>query len=242
MYRLLPRRVFLEQLPAWERPALTLLHLRREVLGLQCAAAPAMANPPQLLAKCMSAPEPTTATDALAFLAGTGAVEVAAKDGYSATRLGRFLAHLPVSMEAALLLERGGKAGVLREACALAALLNTSPLPIRQPFSQREAFRQNLQRCVRAALCWKRGWWWRAHARVAAGAALRSDPCLSPSVPALQVQARCRARRPAGGDPGQPGSPAVLGERLAGPAARAPPAGARWHAGTPQLRRRQRRS
>lgn len=161
MFRLLPRRTFLEHLPAWERPALTLLHLRREVLGLQCAAAPAMANPPALLAKCMSPPEPATAAEALAFLAGAGAVEQAAPGagssrgangtgsagGYSATPLGRFLAHLPVGMEAALLLERGGKAGLLRPAAAAAALLNTSPLPIRQPFSQREAYRQNLQRC-----------------------------------------------------------------------------------------------
>ncbi|PSC75348.1 zinc finger CCCH domain-containing 31 isoform A [Micractinium conductrix] len=73
VYRLLPRKVFLETLPAFEAPHLTLLHLRRKALGLLCAASGLMNNPPSLLRRCLTPPQPETAADALAYLATLGA-------------------------------------------------------------------------------------------------------------------------------------------------------------------------
>lgn len=60
----------------------------------------------------------------------------------------RFLGGLPVSLEAAQLVAAGGKAGLLRPAAVLAAILNVTPFPIHRPFATYEAYRQNLLRWV----------------------------------------------------------------------------------------------
>ena len=50
------------------------------------------------------------------------------------TQVGHFLAALPISLDSSLLLVQGGLQGLTREAVMLAALLNTTPFPILQPF------------------------------------------------------------------------------------------------------------
>lgn len=104
---------------------------------------------------CCTALLPSARTDALAYLSLAGAADLfaaaaggrgAASAHCSPTALGRFLAGLPVSVEAAQMVVNGGKAGLLRPAVVLAAILNTSPFPIHQPFASAEAFRQNLRR------------------------------------------------------------------------------------------------
>ncbi|KAL4443764.1 hypothetical protein ABPG75_011501 [Micractinium tetrahymenae] len=148
VYRLLPRRVFLEHLPQFEAPHLTLLHLRRETLGLLCAASPLMSNPLALLRRCMTPPEGEVPADALLYLSSAGAASPAPGSacGFQPTPLGRLLGGLPVSIEAAQLLAGGGKAGLLRPAAVLAALCCTTPYPIFQPFASAEQYRQNLRR------------------------------------------------------------------------------------------------
>lgn len=47
---------------------------------------------------------------------------------------GAFIAALPISLESALMFVRGGKEGSVWEAAVLAALMNTTPYPIKQPF------------------------------------------------------------------------------------------------------------
>ncbi|KAL4422052.1 hypothetical protein ABPG77_004868 [Micractinium sp. CCAP 211/92] len=147
VYRLLPRRVFLEHLPQFEAPHLTLLHLRRETLGLLCASSPLMSNPLALLRRCMTPPDTAVPSDALLYLASAGAASPAPNAcGFQPTPLGHLLGGLPVSVEAAQLLVGGGKVGLLRPAALLAALCCNTPHPIFQPFASAEQYRQNLRR------------------------------------------------------------------------------------------------
>jgi hypothetical protein len=59
---------------------------------------------------------------------------VNAKGRLEPSQTGAFLAALPLALESSLLLARGGLAGHMWEACLLAALINTTPYPIKQPF------------------------------------------------------------------------------------------------------------
>lgn len=63
-----------------------------------------------------------------------GLAAVNAKGRLEPSQTGAFLAALPLALESSLLLARGGLAGHLWEACLLAALMNTTPYPIKQPF------------------------------------------------------------------------------------------------------------
>jgi HrpA-like RNA helicase len=63
-----------------------------------------------------------------------GAAAVNAKGRVEPTRTGSFLAAVPLSLESSLLLARGSQQGMMFEAAVLAALMNSTPYPIRQPF------------------------------------------------------------------------------------------------------------
>ncbi|GAB4821707.1 hypothetical protein N2152v2_008753 [Parachlorella kessleri] len=147
VYRLVPRRVFDTSLPRFEAPAVTLQPLRRETLGLLCSDSALTNHPQKLLARCMDPPDPQVVQDALEHLEDIGAAEPKAKAGqYQATPYGRFLGHMPVSLEAAQLVAQGGKAGLLQPAAVLAAILNITPFPIHRPFASFEQYRQHLRR------------------------------------------------------------------------------------------------
>jgi hypothetical protein len=59
-----------------------------------------------------------------------------AKGRLEPSHTGAFLAALPLALESCLLLARGGLAGHVWEASLLAALMNTTPYPIKQPFGE----------------------------------------------------------------------------------------------------------
>lgn len=58
VYRLVPRKTYLSLLEQWEPPALTLLPLRGQTLGLLCAQSGLGADPRKLLARAMDPPDP----------------------------------------------------------------------------------------------------------------------------------------------------------------------------------------
>jgi hypothetical protein len=63
-----------------------------------------------------------------------GLAAINAKGRLEPSQTGAFLAALPLALESCLLLARGGLAGHVWEASLLAALMNTTPYPIKQPF------------------------------------------------------------------------------------------------------------
>lgn len=63
-----------------------------------------------------------------------GLARTNAKNRLEPSPTGTFLASLPLALESSLLLARGGLMGHLWEAAVLAALMNTTPYPIKQPF------------------------------------------------------------------------------------------------------------
>jgi HrpA-like RNA helicase len=69
-----------------------------------------------------------------AFCLQIGAASPNHKGRIEPTQVGHFLAALPISLDSSLLLVQGGLQGLTREAVMLAALLNTTPFPILQPF------------------------------------------------------------------------------------------------------------
>jgi HrpA-like RNA helicase len=83
----------------------------------------------------MSPPEELTIKNALDTLNSALLLEDSHQRGkYSPTLYGRLIASLPLSLESAILVVRGGQLGLLRETAILAALMDSSPLPIVHPF------------------------------------------------------------------------------------------------------------
>jgi HrpA-like RNA helicase len=146
-YRLVTRAHY-DTLAAYEPPALRSSSLREAALMLSCSAASSTSDPAALLATCLDPPERAHVLDALAFLSSIDAVELSISGKPRPTLLGRVLAALPLTLSAARLAVLGGHEGFARDAAALAAVLDKSPLPITQPFGDAAACTANLQRFV----------------------------------------------------------------------------------------------
>jgi len=92
-----------------------------------------------LLQKCMSPPALITVTDALEFLEKMHLVVASPDKGrhaYRPTKYGELVLSMPLSLESAMFVVRGGIAGYVRESVILGAIMDTTPFPILQPFSQ----------------------------------------------------------------------------------------------------------
>lgn len=92
-----------------------------------------------LLQKCINPPALTTVTDALDFLEKLQAVVASPDKGrhaYHPSKYGELLVSIPLSLESAIFVVRGGIAGYVRESVILGAIMDTTPFPILQPFGQ----------------------------------------------------------------------------------------------------------
>jgi hypothetical protein len=101
-----------------------------------------------LFQKCMNPPALTTVINALEVLEKLQAVVVLSdqkvRDAYQPTMYGRLLVSLPVSLESAIFVIHGANSGYFRESVVLAAIMDTTPFPILQPFGQQVQYRLNL--------------------------------------------------------------------------------------------------
>ena len=92
-----------------------------------------------LLQKCINLLALTTVTDALDFLEKLQAVVVSSDKGrhaYHPSKYRELLVSIPLSLESAIFVMRGGIAGYMRESVILGAIMGTTPFPILQPFGQ----------------------------------------------------------------------------------------------------------
>jgi hypothetical protein len=149
-YRLV-RRTKYEMLQTHETAAVRCSSLREPSLVLACSASTAHADPHALLGACLDPPERGVVTSALAYLQKVDAVSLRANGRPQPTLLGRLLVALPLALPAARLAVLGGTRGLARDAAALAAVLDRSPLPILQPFGDSTACAANLQLYRRGA-------------------------------------------------------------------------------------------
>lgn len=76
----------------------------------------------------------TSLCDSTGVYLQIGAARLNAKGRLEPSPTGAFIAALPISLDSALLFLRGGLQGNMWEAAVLAALMNTTPYPIKQPF------------------------------------------------------------------------------------------------------------
>ena len=58
------------------------------------------------------------------------------RHAYHPSKYGELLVSLPLSLESAIFVVRGGIAGYVRESIILGAIMDTTPFPIIQPFGQ----------------------------------------------------------------------------------------------------------
>ena len=84
----------------------------------------------------MDPPDPEVVSSALDHLVQLSAAEAKPGGKYAATQLGRMLAAMPLDLDSALMVVRGGREGMLWEAGVLASIANNTPYPIRQPFGE----------------------------------------------------------------------------------------------------------
>lgn len=92
-----------------------------------------------LLQKCINPPVPATVIDALEFLEKLQAIVVSPDKGrhaYHPTKYGQLLVSIPLSLESAIFVVRGGMSGYVRESVVVGAIMDTTPHPILQPFGQ----------------------------------------------------------------------------------------------------------
>lgn len=92
-----------------------------------------------LLQKCINPPVPATVIDALEFLEKLQAILVSPDKGrhaYHPTKYGQLLVSIPLSLESAIFVVRGGMSGYVRESVVVGAIMDTTPYPILQPFGQ----------------------------------------------------------------------------------------------------------
>lgn len=87
-----------------------------------------------LLKKSMNPPASETVQDALETLEEMNASHTDAKGKHLPTLYGQLLVSLPLSLEASVLVVRGGQLGYPRESAVLAAILDSTPNPILKPF------------------------------------------------------------------------------------------------------------
>lgn len=87
------------------------------------------------LSKSIDPPLETTVQNALIALESFEALKASQHRGKLVpTKYGKLLASLPLSLESAILVVKGGQLGLLRESAVLAALMDSSPFPIVYPF------------------------------------------------------------------------------------------------------------
>lgn len=82
----------------------------------------------------MNPPASETVQDALETLEEMNASHTDAKGKHLPTLYGQLLVSLPLSLEASVLVVRGGQLGYPRESAVLAAILDSTPNPILKPF------------------------------------------------------------------------------------------------------------
>lgn len=87
-----------------------------------------------LLKKSMNAPRRETVEDALDTLEDMNAMHTDAKGKHQPTLYGQLLVSLPLSLEASVVVVRGGQLGYPRESAVLAAISHSTPNPIVKPF------------------------------------------------------------------------------------------------------------
>lgn len=144
VYRLVPRSRY-DSFATYEPPAVRMQSLREPTLVLSCSASSSMSDPMSLFATCLDPPDRTVVSDALTYLAHIDAIEVASNGRARPTFLGRLLTSMPLALTAARLAVLGGREGFMRDAAALASVLDKSPLPIIQPFGDQLSCVANLQ-------------------------------------------------------------------------------------------------
>ncbi|CAM6114827.1 unnamed protein product [Calypogeia fissa] len=144
VYRLIPRNHWV-RFQGFETPAIQLLSLRKQVLMIICATSKALNDPQALLKKCMNAPSPDTVDDALDTLEDMNAMNTDVKGKHQATLYGQLLVSLPLSLEASVLVVRGGQLGYPRESAVLAAISHSTPNPIVKPFGNFYQYQLNVE-------------------------------------------------------------------------------------------------
>lgn len=156
VYRMLPRGMYAE-LAGYEVPAVKMLSLRKQALVLACAQSKVLQDPHFIFGHCLDPPEDSRVSDAIQFLTTIGALSASApptssssssllshklhphhksSPTFTPTDYGRLLVSLPLSLEASMVLVRGAQEGMLWEAALLAAMMDSSPFPIAQPFGR----------------------------------------------------------------------------------------------------------
>ncbi|KAG0553883.1 hypothetical protein M758_12G048900 [Ceratodon purpureus] len=151
--RLVTRQLY-HGFPKNEMPQMQLFSLRKQVLMITSAESKAINDPILLLQKCINPPDLTTVTDALEFLEKLQAVVASPDKGrhaYHPSKYGELLVSLPLSLESAIFVVRGGIAGYVRESIILGAIMDTTPFPIIQPFGQAFQYRMHLEGFYRDA-------------------------------------------------------------------------------------------
>ncbi|KAK9817283.1 hypothetical protein WJX72_012211 [[Myrmecia] bisecta] len=147
VHRLVTRGLY-NTFQAFETAAMTLLSLREQALVLLCSESRLMNDAAGLLATCMDAPGPMVVQHALDHLVAISAATIVPGPKrtlrYEPTPLGRFLGSLPLSLKEAQMAVNGGRQGLLWEAAVLAAILSTTPFPIKQPFADKAQYEANL--------------------------------------------------------------------------------------------------
>ncbi|OAE27235.1 hypothetical protein AXG93_473s1060 [Marchantia polymorpha subsp. ruderalis] len=143
VYRMVPRNMFL-RFDKFETPAMQLISLKKQVLMILTSVSKALNDPSALLKKCMNPPHVDTIEDALDALKEMKAIEYDQKGKHRPTFYGRLLVCLPLSLESAIMVVRGGQLGYTREAALLAAIQDCTPNPISRPFGNPYKYQQSV--------------------------------------------------------------------------------------------------
>eukprot|EP00250_Pteridium_aquilinum_P027313 c3464_g1_i1 orf=105-3227(+) len=146
VFRMVPMNKF-HEFTEFEKPAIQLLSLREQVLTISCSESKAINDPKVFFSKSMDPPLETTVQNAMIALENVEALKKSQQRGkLLPTQYGRLLASLPLSLESAILVVKGGQLGLLREAAVLAALMDSSPFPIVHPFGHEGQYQMFLER------------------------------------------------------------------------------------------------
>ncbi|MCO5563609.1 hypothetical protein L7F22_017256 [Adiantum nelumboides] len=144
--RLVPRKRFYNFME-FEKPAIQLLSLREQVLTISCSESKVINDPKVFFSKSVTPPPESTVRSALSALQSAEALKLSLQRGkLLPTQYGKLLASLPLSLESAILVVKGGQLGLLRETATLAALMDSSPFPIVHPFGHDIQYQRFLER------------------------------------------------------------------------------------------------
>ncbi|KAI5062983.1 hypothetical protein GOP47_0021530 [Adiantum capillus-veneris] len=153
VFRLVPRQRFYSFME-FEKPAIQLLSLREQVLTISCSESKVINDPKVFFSKSMTPPPETTVQSALVALQHAEALKPSLQRGkLLPTHYGKLLASLPLSLESAMLVVKGGQLGLLRETAVLAALMDSSPFPIVHPFGHDIQYQRFLERFYQRREC-----------------------------------------------------------------------------------------